>query len=363
MKVSPDSHISPRRPLAAEVLQVLRQDLQAGKWIDRLPSERVLSDLLQVSRPVLRSALAVLEREQVIRRVPGKCTIVLRRPRALMALRKVKIVRILFSNPIHTESPSILYTIGELRRRLLDVKHELEIQVDARLNGPDPSNVLKKLVRQNQTACWMLHSASEAVQRWFSAQQLPAIVVGSRYPGIDLPALDLDRAAIGQHAAGLLKRFKHQRIALLLRSPPWAGVRLLETGFHAAAPPPMGSIVRHNGTVDGVCSVLDNLLRKPERPTGLLVAGAFDLLTTMGYLMHTQRRIPEDISVVCVDVDKLLAHVYPPVARYTMDWELYARKLSRLILQTTSVATTPSQQHLMWPDFENGQTVGVAPDF
>lgn len=68
------------QPLYIRVAAGLRRELLAGRFhqVDRLPSEAELVRLLGVSRPTLREALGILEREGWIRRVHGVGTLVVR---------------------------------------------------------------------------------------------------------------------------------------------------------------------------------------------------------------------------------------------------------------------------------------------
>ena len=68
------------QPLYTQVAVALRRELLVGRFqeAERLPSEAELVRLLGVSRPTVREALGVLEREGWIRRVQGVGTLVVR---------------------------------------------------------------------------------------------------------------------------------------------------------------------------------------------------------------------------------------------------------------------------------------------
>src|ERR1051326_7928005 len=73
--------IPKRHSLVEQAAESLRRSLHTPEWADRLPPERQLSDLLQVSRPTLREALKLLEREGSLRISSGGRRIpVLHRP-------------------------------------------------------------------------------------------------------------------------------------------------------------------------------------------------------------------------------------------------------------------------------------------
>lgn len=63
-----------KRPLYLQVAQSLRNEVAAGELFGELPSEASLRERFQVSRSVIRQALATLEAEGILRKSQGKPT-------------------------------------------------------------------------------------------------------------------------------------------------------------------------------------------------------------------------------------------------------------------------------------------------
>lgn len=82
--ISPDSTV----PLYRQAADFVRQRIQRGdfKIGDRIPSEAQLGQLLGVSRITVRQAVSELERDGLLKRVPGKGTFVQSHPTRLERL-------------------------------------------------------------------------------------------------------------------------------------------------------------------------------------------------------------------------------------------------------------------------------------
>jgi GntR family transcriptional regulator len=85
--INPNSTV----PLYRQLTDLLRARIESGALVDgaRLPSEAQFGDTFQVSRITVRQALAELEREGRLTRVPGKGTFAATAPRPLVALTRL----------------------------------------------------------------------------------------------------------------------------------------------------------------------------------------------------------------------------------------------------------------------------------
>jgi DNA-binding LacI/PurR family transcriptional regulator len=199
------------------------------------------------------------------------------------------------------------------------------------------------------------------MQEWFMARKLPAVIAGSPYEGVRLPAVDRDHAAACRHAIGRFAARGHRCVALLTPRIAAAGDLKSEVGFAdgaTAAGVRVETIVaRHDGTVGGICTSLDCLLARERRPTAFLVAQARHALTVLGHLIQRGLRFPENAALISRDHDSFLDDVVPSVARYRVDPEAFAQKLSRVVLELTSGGNPPPRQYLLMPRFIAGRTL------
>src|SRR5262249_36624263 len=155
--------------------------------------------------------------------------------------------------------------------------YRLEVETSPRYYTQCPHKALEGLVNEKSVACWNLFRATPQMLTWFSERGLPVVVAGSSHPRLRLPSVDLDQRATCRHAAGTLLAKGHRHIALFIETIRCPGDEESKQGFLEAAKAmpginPRVTIAEHNGTVAGICSKVDSLLRAGVAPLGLLVA-------------------------------------------------------------------------------------------
>ncbi len=344
-----------RKLLPGQTADILLKGIRDGVWREHLPGEHALCAQLQISRTTLRPALAKLAKEGWISASQGQRRRILRtgsdqRGVGQTVRRVVLLMSQSQSNGLH------LFLVGNLREKLARAGFEMEVFSARALMSRRPEATLEKLVRERRDAVWVLSSSSAAVQSWFMARRLPCVLDGSRHPGITLPMVDLDYYALGQHAARQILHRGHRQVALLMPDPMRAGDQRTVDGFGEVCVPVGAAlrVVKHDGTVAGITRKLDDLLRT-VRPTVLLVAGAEHLLTVLTHLHLAGVRVPQQISVLCRDGEQYLAHLLPPLTRYTVDQAKFGQRLSRAVL-TLARGGVP-RDHLLLPDFIKGGTL------
>lgn len=349
------TEVPERQSLVAKVAEILRKEMRAGHWQDCLPSERYLSDHLQISRSTLRAALDVLRREKLIevhhkRHWIGKGT-----PVTPAARADSRVIVWLTSEPSH-ELPSYkMIQLDDLRRHLHSAGYALEVHGDPRLKAQHSAKLLENLVRLKRAACWILNMATASVQRWFANSGVPVIVAGSRHEGVNLPALDFDYRAISQHAAGLFRGMGHGRVGLVVPRSNLVGDRLMEDGFREGFGD-TGEVVMagHDGSVKGICLALDKLFGSGKSPTGLFVSHADHALTVISHLSHRHIRVPEEVSLISRHHDVFLDAMSPAIACYEYSLRQYAVRIARMAVQLANAGTLPARQFLIMGKYRKG---------
>lgn len=335
--------IPQRSSLVSETLRVLREAIAHGRWQGELPGERRLCEEWHISRPTLRAALTALAAEGWVSIAQGKPTRVCQQQvpaSPATAQPQTLTVGLLSPEPLHAMPPFVLLWVDELRSQLASEGHLLQVHVGrAWSGGKNPARALQTLTTTVPATAWVLYRSTEAMQQWFEQRQIPCVVVGSVFKGLNLPSVDRDHRAVCRHAVGLMAARGHQRLALLIQEPQYAGDRESEAGFAegiqaaAAARGVTGHIQRHDGSREGLLKALDRLISARQRPQALLIARTSSALTVCTALLQRGLRIPQDISLICRDDDVFLDETLPQIARYSITAGTFAKRIFRLVRQ------------------------------
>jgi DNA-binding LacI/PurR family transcriptional regulator len=350
-----------RRSLITQALEALRQHIDDGVWTEKLPGERHLCEVLMISRPTLRSALDQLEREGIISVSQGKHRLINKEPARVQFPRSASEVILLSTETPSQMRPSTLYQIDEIYKTLQKTGTRLSIQSPPWLKYKKPDAHLAQHVKENTTACWALFSLSEAVQRWFSNNSVPAIVSGSCYPGVDLPSIDLDNGAIAKHAVGTFLRKGFTRIFLLapekLRPGSSASVAAFQEAIKASTyPDTEGRVIRVTARREAMIRQIDDQLRAGAR-LGLYVMQSLDALYLLSYLLRKKVKFGADVGLICFGKEYFFEHLVVTPTCYVINKERFATKFCQMLIQQVQTRGLPNKAVLQMPDFQVGDTL------
>lgn len=332
--------------------------MQAGHWQGHLPGERELCERLQVSRSTLRAALEELQRDGVLE-VSQRQRRRIKQGGVAAAAGHSHVMAILSERPLLAMTSSVVVMVDELREKLSQTGFTLEIHVSPACFSANPGRALEALTTRSPAAVWILFGSLEPMQNWFIRRRLPCLVAGSCAAGVELPSVDADHRAACRHAGAMLGRKGHRRIALIRPDGDFGGDLESEQGMVEAF---QGSeialqIIRHNGSPEHLCSLLEKALRSARPPTACVVARSMHVLTVMMYLMQRGKRIPQDMAVVSRDDEIFLAHAVPVVTRYASSPGQFARRVSQAVRQLAETGALPPRAIRLMPRLVKGETV------
>jgi len=351
----------PRRySLATQAAASIRENIENSTWTDVLPSERTLCLLLQISRPTLRGALAILCHEGLVEIRSRQSTKILKIAARLQNTRRTTVV-LLTGRSLHEHGATTLSFVGKLQVALTSSDFQLVIVDDHQLNKAHPQKLLKKIAARYSAVCYLLLTVSEPVQMFFSRLSMPAMVCGSRFPGVRLPSCDWNYPAIGRHAAGILLGLGHQRLSLVRPSVLRKGDLQGEQGFAEVTKKHLHATlttIHNNGRAASLHRTILKTFAREEPPTGVLVLNPYDCITVLFALETMRLKVPEAISIISLDWGTVFDALPFRVASYS-DRSKLVEKSTKLVLKLVLNRFVPPHENLIMADFHPGDTVGT----
>jgi DNA-binding LacI/PurR family transcriptional regulator len=349
-----------RVSLPVEVADCLRERLLGGEWGRVLPGEFELARALQVGRNTIRAALSILEKEGLVRTVPGRRREVVERvgsERQLVGKVAVLVLR----TPWQTLAQAVLLWMEALRSRLQSAGWQLHFVVEPAAFRRVPGAALEVLVERHPSAVWILYRSTAPMQRWFEKRQLPTVIAGSCHGGISLPQVDTDFRATSRHAAARLLGLGHRSVAVLVPAISFPGneesLRVLRESFEGA----ILQVFLLEENKASVLQALKTLLSAEEPPTAIFVFEARHAATALTGLAQHGVPVPARMSLLSRDDEPFLSHLVPEPARYERKPDAFAKKLAHLVTSLGNGLPLKQVRHLLMPTFVKGETLGLIP--
>ena len=271
-----------------------------------LPKEEELAKSLEVARSTVRRALAELESDGLIRRIPGKGTFLNSREERYAYSRTNLFsltVPYLREDPIPTLIAGVERAASEMQYRVVISATENDVKRQ--------EDLLREVVEHNTAGVILLPSTETGNARQIASlreRHVPIVFCSRRIPRVEAPLVTWPRADVGYLVAETLLDHGHGRIASLCS---------FEDIFTATVAFAIRQTLKEHGTSDSDCRLLcygerqrgkyaheaiaralKEVLFREKRPTALQCFSSFD--AEQVYLVATDLgfRIPEDLSLV-----------------------------------------------------------------
>lgn len=313
-----------RQPLLDQVVVTLLDEIAQGAYPRRLPSERDLAKLLKVSRPVVRSALQVLERQGWIQtQGQSKSRQVIKRPAEDQNLRKTRRVGVLTSKPLDELSADDYNMVNWISDQCREAGWQSVIHPMDQLDARNLERRLEEIIETPPCDIWIglpMHNYLCLSLLHQRGQKVIGIAIPDKGAGYGVIHYD-NRSALA-HALGVMLRAgrKHVVIPFSRRRPAELvtrfsklleeyGIRYRED-FHCPL---------YDGTREGFIRLLDLQFAARPRPDGIVLVYTTQVQVVLleGWMMKNRLSYPEDLSVIQVGSDTFLDMMYLPVTHYT----------------------------------------------
>lgn len=362
------TEIPSRASVAPQLVEILRRMLHDGEWTEMLPSERILCEKLQVSRPTLRKALATLTGEGLVVPVRGlgwRVGPIRPKPSRPRASRSVGILCFV---PLDEASGFTLYAIDQLQDHLHEAGLIARVHAGGEYASQNYRKGLDRLVRSEPSAVWVLVGAGAMAIEWFREHHIPFCVTFTTEPSVAYPSLHLDLEEAYRQAVRVLVQAGHRRIALVLPRPTPVlhnrrgtedPVCIWEKAVmeHRTSPGFTGRILWHNRTRDSVRRSLHDAFASAERPTALVVVRPQHALAALTWFTAAGVRVPEQVSLISMGYETFLDHVHPAIACFSLERKAFARKLCRLVVPWAKTGYWPQPERSLKMSFHPGESI------
>ena len=357
------NRVPKRSSLLHETISVLRGGIQVTRWTDHIPGERELAIALQVSRPTVRTALRVLEKEGLVRISQGRRTRIVERRKNVAPLLNANLVAFLSPTPMNQVRNSNLLRINELQTQFYKVGVDFHFYDRPRCYNARPGLMLQSIVNEARAGCWILSETTLAVQQWFQSNQVPCVILGTAFPGVDIPCIDVNNFALCSHAVGLFRNRGHSRIGFLLQDNGTAGNESAVAGFSVSfgknrtvTERPL--VMRCNMERDQIINLLESKEFREYDPTALLLGGPRICLAVMTHLQHAGKQIPEDVAVISRVSDVWFDYVTPTVACYSRWDTIMEHAILHNTMDVLRGEYVVTRKKLIIPEFVPGESLG-----
>ncbi|HEY3857089.1 MAG TPA: substrate-binding domain-containing protein [Verrucomicrobiae bacterium] len=354
-----------RTSLVTETAETLKEWITSRLLRGTLPGEMRLKSRLRVGRDTLRLALKSLEREGwVTNGAQGRQRRVVMLSGAGVEPGKGRLP-VTFLSPFPVVDRILLVEMEDLQKHLAEQGRELQFLSPRIFHLAHPDKRLERLVRENASAAWILHFASEPIQRWFEQHGVPAFVYGTPFPQINLPSVVNDWEAAAFHAGLQLARQGHRTIGVFSFSDQMPGALAVVEGVRRAletvTPPPRLLVFKDDHTPETVVRSLEAAFETKPRPTALVFSGSSQLLTSLSWMVSRRIGVPGDVSLVCIPSDTWFQDLNPPICHYENNSGMFAHYIRSRVMELVETGRVTRKSIRVPLEFKQGASIGPVP--
>ncbi len=355
--------IPDNKTFVEQTADYLRERILSGQWGRVLPTERELASQLQVARNTLRKAILILNQEGLLHMPEGQRRHCIAMPEGgAEKTEGLSRVVLLTNTPLEQLPSHTLLRVDLMRRALVSSNIEFKVLTSRAFRLARPTTALQELMTAHPGCMWILHHATEPVQRWFKSERVPCVVFGTSYPGVDLPSFSIDLAASMRHAMGLLRKLGHISMVLVEPERALAGhLRVRSVMEEQAVNWDSTRSLVWDGDQTAFPVAVKAMMRSGHPPSAFILMDASHTIALYSTFCHIGMRIPADASVVALFDDPFLDRIVPKLAHYRENAEVEAKRMITLVRQVLRGVSDIHTSSLL-QEFVPGGTIAPPPN-
>lgn len=335
-----------REPKYRQLVRLIAEQIRSGALQpgERLPSDRRLAHLLDLSPTTTTAAMEELVRQKFAVRRPGAGTFVTDEPNGLN-----RQLRIGFFTPQNAPSSTyirkIFYTLwgyfAENHCDLLPLTRNFE--------------ELPETFREYRFDGVLIFNrgdiALEKLREW-RAGGLPLLLLSSIWDEASDISIGYSNRALVDEAVRYLAALGHRRIGFVTENPLSRPNDLRINGF-------MKSMYQLGLPLDPTWMLTNNpsdeelldFLKAPERPSSIILGNCTILPRFSEVLSRSGLRIPDDLSILCLDEHENAKNYLPALSLFRIDVVGFSQRAAERLLREIRNETIPVENECP-PNYE-----------
>lgn len=340
-----------------QVAKHLREELARGTWTGLMPGEDRLMKRLGIGRHTIKAALKQLEEEGLLegRGVGHRRRIVAPKVGPRVALR----IRILLYERIDRGMPDHVELLAKVQEAGFAASFAEKSLMDMGMK----SGKVADFVAAHPADAWVVSAGSREVLEWLSRQPFPALAMYGRFTGLPIAAAAPRKIPAMLSGIRQLAQLGHRRIVMLAREdrrkpvPGPAEQAFLDELTALGLPTGIYNLPDWANTRAGFQGCLVSLFDRTP-PSVLIIGDSLFFNPVQQFLATRGLRIPQDVSLFCLDPDRSFAWCDPMIAHIEWDYRKIVRRVVKWA-ENVSRGREDREQKLFEGKFVAGGTIAA----
>jgi len=334
----------------------LREEMLRGGLSGKMPGVNPLVAELGVGHKTVKAALRMLEDEGLLLNQGrgAQRRIVLPEELAKPPALRVAIL-------CHEQSEQSLDYLIDCKNKLEAAGHIViyapshltELQMDVRR--------LARMVAKTGADAWVVAGGTSEVLQWFLQQKTPAFALYGRRRKLKIAGIGPDAIPAIVEATRRLIDLGHRRIVLLdslfsVSEPGTVGSAFLDALSAGGISVGPYNMPGWEGGFEGLYAYLDSAFQISP-PTAIIASSSPVYFATQSFLVNRGTRVPQDLSLICIDVDPHFSQFRPSVSHIRWSRRSVANRIVRWV-RNIRQGKEDTRQTMIKAEFVEGGTVG-----